>query len=266
MSVQPLSVLVVGASGSVGRLVVAEALRQGHAVRALLRDPASAPLPGGAQLVRGDLTQPHTLLAALDGIDALVFTHGSHGDRPDGYEQVDYGGVRAILQALPPRRVRIALMTAIGVTHRDGAYNRATGAPDWKRRSERLLRASGQPYTIVRPGWFDYNAPDQQRLVLLQGDRRHAGSPADGVVARQQIAEVLVYSLSDPAASGKTFELVALTGAAQADLGPLFAALDPDTPGALDARHDLANMPLADEPHRVQDDYRRLEAPDGEAL
>ena len=58
------------------------------------------------------------------------------------------------------------------------------------------MRASGLPYTIVRPGWFDYNAPDEHRLVLLQGDTRQAGDPSDGVVARRQIAEVLVRSLS----------------------------------------------------------------------
>jgi hypothetical protein len=52
------------------------------------------------------------------------------------------------------------------------------------------------PYTIVRPGWFDYNGPDEHRLVLLQGDTRHAGNPSDGVIARCQIAEVLVRSLS----------------------------------------------------------------------
>jgi hypothetical protein len=66
-------------------------------------------------------------------------------------------------------------MTSIGVTNRTGAYNRATEAHDWKRRSERLVRASGLPYTIVRPGWFDYNAPDERQLVLLQGDTRQAG-------------------------------------------------------------------------------------------
>jgi uncharacterized protein YbjT (DUF2867 family) len=46
---------------------------------------------------------------------------------------------------------------AIGVTNRDGNYNRQAEAHDWKRRGERLVRASGLPYTIVRPGWFDYN-------------------------------------------------------------------------------------------------------------
>jgi hypothetical protein len=65
--------------------------------------------------------------------------------------------------------------SSIGVTNRTGAYNRATKAHGRKRRSERLVRVSGDPYTIVRPGWFDYHQPDELRLVLLQGDTRHAG-------------------------------------------------------------------------------------------
>jgi hypothetical protein len=145
-------------------------------------------------------------------------------------------------------------VTSIGVTNRTGDYNRRTEAHDWKRRSERLVRASGRPYTIVRPGWFDYNAPNEHRLVLLQGDRRQAGDPSDGVVARRQIAQVLVRSLTSPEADRKTFELLAAAGAAQPDLGPLFAALDADPPGSLDAVHDPANMPLAEEPQRVRDD------------
>jgi uncharacterized protein YbjT (DUF2867 family) len=83
-------------------------------------------------------------------------------------------------------------MTAIGVT-------KHTPGHDWKRRGERLVRASGLAYTIVRPGWFDYNEPDQQRLVMLQGDRRWASDPSDGVVSRAQIADVLVASLSSAA-------------------------------------------------------------------
>jgi len=49
-------------------------------------------------------------------------------------------------------------MTAIGVTNRSGSYNHETEVHDWKR-GPKAVRASGQPYTIVRPGWFDYNAP-----------------------------------------------------------------------------------------------------------
>ena len=158
MSGAQMNVLVVGATGSIGRLVVDEAIRQGHAVRALVRDLRRASrLHAAALRVVGDLTRPDTLVAAVDGIDAIVFTHGADDGGKAGAEQVSYGGVRNVLAALHGRQVRIALMTAIGVTNRSGAYNRSTGAHDWKRRSERLLRASGLPYTIVRPGWFDYN-------------------------------------------------------------------------------------------------------------
>jgi uncharacterized protein YbjT (DUF2867 family) len=146
-------------------------------------------------------------------------------------------------------------MTAIGVTNRTGAYNRATEAHDWKRRSERLVRASGLPYTIVRPGWFDYNRPDEHQLVLLQGDTHQAGDSSDGVIARRQIAEVLVSSLGSDHALRKTFELIATTGPPQEDFDALFALLDADPQGALDGVHDMANMPLEDEPKSVRDDF-----------
>jgi uncharacterized protein YbjT (DUF2867 family) len=253
MSKRPYKVLVVGATGSIGQLVVAEAIREGYAVRALVRDPARArQLPPQAQAIVGDLARPDTLVAAVDDVDAIVFTHGSDGGGKVGAEIIDYGGVRNVLAALGSRKVRIALMTAIGVTNRSGAYNRSTEAHDWKRRGERLVRASGMPYTIVRPGWFDYNDSDQHRLVLLQGDTRKAGNSSDGVVARKQIAETLVRSLASDAAACKTFELVAEQGPAPEDFDALFASLAPDAPGALDAVLDTPNMPLAQEPERVR--------------
>ena len=250
-----MTVLVVGATGSIGRLVVEEALREGHAVRALVRTADKArQLPHEAQVVLGDVTQPDTFPGAVDGVDAIVFTLGSDGAGKVGAENIDYGGVRNVLRALGSRKARIALMTAIGVTNRIGAYNRSTEAHDWKRRSERLVRASGLPYTIVRPGWFDYNGPNEHRLVLLQGDTRQAGNSNDGVIARSQIAEVLVRSLGSDHALRKTFELIATTGPAPNDFDALFAPLDADPQGALDGVRDMANQPLEDEPDRVRHD------------
>jgi uncharacterized protein YbjT (DUF2867 family) len=255
MTTSPAIVLVVGATGSIGRLVVEEAIRHGYATRALLRDPGKARrLPADADVIVGDVTRPDTLSAAVAGIDAVVFTLGSDGAGKVGAENVDYGGVRNVLNALRSRTARIALMTSIGVTNRTGAYNRSTEAHDWKRRSERFVRASRMPYTIVRPGWFDYNGPDEHRLVLLQGDTRQAGDPSDGVIARRQIAEVLVHSLSSAGAVRKTFELVAVAGPAPDDFDALFAALDEDPRDAIDGVRDTANMPMEDEPQRIRDD------------
>jgi uncharacterized protein YbjT (DUF2867 family) len=264
MSKQSMTILVIGATGSIGSLVVEEALRQGHSVRALVRSHEKARrLPAKAQAVIGDLTRPDTLEAAVKDIDAIVFTHGSDGGGKVGSETVDYGGVRSVLAVLGSRKPRIALMTAIGVTNRTGSYNRSTESHDWKRRAERLVRASGCPYTIVRPGWFDYNKADEHKLIFLQGDTRQAGNSSDGVIARRQIAEVLVSSLTSNEALRKTFELVATKGPAQEDLDALFAALDPDSNASLDGVRDMPNQPLEDEPQRVKDDLHALSVTHG---
>jgi uncharacterized protein YbjT (DUF2867 family) len=248
-----MDVLVVGATGSIGELVVAESISRGHNTRALVRNSRRVgSLSASAQIVVGDLNRADTLAQAVDGANAVVFTHGSHGSAREA-EAVDYGAVRNVLQALGDRPARVALMTAIGVTRHSPGH-------DWKRRGERLVRVSGRSYTIVRPGWFDYNDADQLDLVFLQGDRRQAGSPADGVISRRQIAEVLVASLSSAAADRKTFELVADRGPAPTDLDPLFGALQPDPAGALDGVLDSQNMPLADEPGPVRQELEALRA------
>ena len=247
MSTTKPVVLVVGASGSIGRPAVAESFRRGYETRALVRDPDQAELfPAGVKVIVGDLTRPETLNEAVAGVTGVVFTHGIGGNDPRGAEQVNYGAVRNVLSVLQAP-ARIALMTTVGVTKPSVGH-------DWKRRGERLVRASGLPYTIVRPGWFDYNAADQQRLVMRQGDTHWTGSPADGAVSRAQIAQVLVASLTSAAANQKTFELLAERGAAQADFEPLFSALPADPATGEDAASDRNNLPLDKEPAAVVKD------------
>jgi uncharacterized protein YbjT (DUF2867 family) len=66
MTNRKLNVLVVGATGSIGSLVVEEATRQGHAVRALVRNASKArQLPREVKTVVGDLTRPEILPAAV---------------------------------------------------------------------------------------------------------------------------------------------------------------------------------------------------------
>jgi uncharacterized protein YbjT (DUF2867 family) len=251
MTERPTSVLVVGATGSIGRRVTGAAQRQGLRVTALVRDPARAErdLPG-VELVRGDLEQPGTLAAAVRGVDAVVFTHGGNGS-PDQARRIDYGGVANVLHALDGRTPRIALMTSIGVSRQ--ARGSVGELLDWKRRSERLVRASGAPYTIVRPGWFDSVGPGDGRLVLEQSDTGNGG------IGRDQLAEVLVRSLLTATAVGKTFELFAGAGEAPGDWSGLFADLRPDPAGSLDAAADPGDLPaVGDEPPPVPADVARL--------
>ena len=244
-------VLVVGASGSIGQPAVEESIRRGYQTRALVRDPAQASLfDAKVDVVVGDLTRAETLDKAVAGVSGVIFTHGISGNDPKGAEAVNYGAVRNVLNALKAP-ARIALMTTVGVTKPSVGH-------DWKRRGERLVRASGLPYTIVRPGWFDYNAANQQQLVMRQGDTHWAGSPTDGVVSRKQIAQVLVASLTSQAATDKTFELVAERGAAQTNLEPLFSALPGDPVDGYDAIDDRSNLPPEQEPDSVIQDLEAI--------
>lgn len=247
MSDQTLTVLVVGSTGTIGTEVVSESVRTGHRTRALVRDARrTGRLDPAAEIVVGQLTDADALADAVEGVDAVIFTHGSS----DG-QGVNYGAVRNVIHALKGRQVRIALMTSIGVTRRHDLA-------DWKRRGERLVRASGNAYTIVRPGWFDANACDEQRIVMRQGDTRWTGSPADGAISRREIARVLVDSLTQPGAERRTLELVAERGNEQPDLGPVFTALTPDAAGSFDGILDSPTLPIEVEPQRVLDDLRRF--------
>ncbi|MFD4976318.1 SDR family oxidoreductase [Streptomyces sp. NPDC058424] len=80
---QTQRILVTGATGTVGRQVVAELLARGHEVRALTRDAARAELPAGVEVVQGDLTEPAGLIPALEGVTGLhLITFGGASFAP----------------------------------------------------------------------------------------------------------------------------------------------------------------------------------------
>ena len=244
-----MRILVAGATGSIGLHVVNSAIKMGHQPVALVRNKRKVKsLPPGTDVFYGDVSLSETLTDLPKNIDAIIFTLGSDGQGRIGARAIDYGGVRNILRIFRDTPVRFGLMTRIGVTERLSTWNQRTEVHDWKRRAERLVRASGHPYTIVRPGWFDYNNDDEPRIVMLHGDRRHAGTPEDGVISREQIAQVLVSALTNEEAKNKTFELVAERGEAQQDLTSLFADLLADYPQKIDGVLDIDNMPLREEP------------------
>jgi uncharacterized protein YbjT (DUF2867 family) len=77
------TILVTGATGTLGRGVVDQLVTSGARVRALTRNPAAADLPGGVEAVYGDLTDPRTLTPALDGVAAMhLITTGGADSAP----------------------------------------------------------------------------------------------------------------------------------------------------------------------------------------
>jgi uncharacterized protein YbjT (DUF2867 family) len=246
-------VLVLGGTGSIGRLIVACLVEIGHRPSVLSRsvERARRVLADGVEVVAGDVTDVASIVGALDGVDAVVMSHGAPYGSGD-HVAVDYGAVPTLLEGLDGREMRVALMSSIGVTVTGGS---SRDLLNWKRRGERLLRASGLPYTIVRPGWFDAGTGDEQRIDLRQGDLTEYGP-----VRRVHVAETLVHALSTSTAVGRTVEVFSVDGPPVSDWQAALGATRPDQPGSLDGVLDRPGLPLDSEPERVQADLRRYGA------
>jgi uncharacterized protein YbjT (DUF2867 family) len=67
-----MNVLVLGATGGTGRLIVCDALAKGHSVVALVRSNARALDLPGPDMIEGDARDEGALIRALDGCDAVV--------------------------------------------------------------------------------------------------------------------------------------------------------------------------------------------------
>ena len=108
-----MKVLVLGATGGSGRLIVRDALAKGHSVVALVRSKASADLPG-VDMIEGDARDEGTLTRALDGCDAVISALGTGM----GFRKVDLLAVatRALVTAMTRNGVRrLVCISALGV-------------------------------------------------------------------------------------------------------------------------------------------------------
>lgn len=67
-----MRIAIIGATGRAGSRIAAEAVRRGHTVTGIVRNPAASTAPAGVTLVAGDATRPETIIPALNGHDAVV--------------------------------------------------------------------------------------------------------------------------------------------------------------------------------------------------
>ena len=229
LSGEPGKVLVAGATGQTGQLIVGELLASGYEVRALVRDTTKARkvLGDKVELVQGDVKDPATLTAAFAGTDAVISAVGARGAKgPDRPEAIDYEGVRNLVDAAVAARSRqFVLISSRSVTQPDNPLNKLFGnVLIWKLKGEDALRASGVPYTVIRPGGLTNGPGGNLDLVFEQGDTVRAQT----TITRADLARIAVQALRYPEARNRTFETSAQPGAPVTDWRAKLAALRPD--------------------------------------
>ena len=223
------TVLVIGATGETGKLIVPRLLDEGYTVKAFVRDGVKGRKVLGKKVtvVTGDIKMLATIEPAMTGIDYVISAVGatasSGNNRP---EKVDYEGVKNLADASAAAGVKqFVLISSMGVTHEDHSLNRFFGKVlIWKAQGEQALRDSGVPYTIVRPGGLVNEPGGKVRVVAVQGDPLMDNAR----IPRADVAEVCVEALRSPAAQSKTLEVFTEEGAPVADWNAFFAALEPD--------------------------------------
>ena len=220
-------VLVAGATGKTGALVVQELQDKGYPVRAFVRnaEKAAERLGPDVETAVGDLRDPASIAPALDGVDVVINAAGSGVPAADDNmpEHVDYEGARNLADAAAAASVgHYVLVSSMGVTHDDHPLNRMfNNILVWKRKGEDAVAASGIPYTIIRPGGLNDGPGNEQTVIFEQGDIMGMNK----AISRADVARVTVAAVKDEVAHNKVFEIYARDGEPQTGFSGEFAAL-----------------------------------------
>ena len=202
-------ILVVGATGQLGGLIVRTLLSEGRAVRILARQESTwQPLEAaGAQVAIGDLKSRPTLDAACEGVDVVVTTANSaQRAGVDTTQTVDTDGNRQLIDAARQAGVKqFVFVSAFGVTLESPVpLFRA------KALTEAYLRSSGLAYTILAPDVFMdvwipmVVGPALRGLpVTIVGDGRRKHS----FIAVQDVAAFAAAAVDSPAAMNRHLPL-----------------------------------------------------------
>ena len=194
-----MKVLVLGATGGTGRLIVSDAIAKGHSVVALVRSKAGADLPG-AELIEGDARDESTLRRALDGREAVLSALGAGM----GFRKVSLltEASCALILAMQHSGVRrLVCISALGVGDSRGhggfVFDRifrplllSENYKD-KGRQEAAIRASSLDWVIVRPAMLtDDPARGSVRAVV------DLTTINGGKIARADVARFVVDQLT----------------------------------------------------------------------
>src|SRR5690349_10219383 len=190
-------ILVIGATGRVGRQVLSQLPATGVRVRALLRNSQSTGLPPNLDVVRGDLTRPETLAECLHGIDSvfLVWTASP-------------ATVAPVLERIAKHARRIVFLSAPLKTPHP-LFQQPNPSRALAEQVERLIETSGMEWTFLRPGMFAANALGWWAPQIRAGDVvrwPHLAAPTAPIDERD-IAAIAVRALCDDGHAGAEYVL-----------------------------------------------------------
>ncbi|RAK67071.1 SDR family oxidoreductase [Hymenobacter edaphi] len=196
-------VLVIGATGMMGRPVTQELVAAGFEVSALVRDVARArpQLPAAVQLFPGDVADAASLRAALAGHDAVYLNLSVRQTERERAFHPELQGLENVLTAARATGVRRVVYLSSLIKDYAGFRWWVFGL---KKQAAELVRRSGLPYTIFHPSAFMETLVNTQLagpFILVAGQARHPMHWVSGRDYGRQVAA----ALRRPAAAGREY-------------------------------------------------------------
>ena len=189
-------ILVIGATGNVGRHVLSQLHATGAAdVRALVRPGKTAHRPDGVDVATGGLDDPDGLAAALTGVETVFLV----------WPFLTTEGAPAVLEAIGQHAQRLVYLSSIGV---DGRPEEQVD-PIFKLHAdmERLIERCGLPRTVLRSDTIASNTLGWAEQIRTTGVVRGPLTAATAVIDPRDIAAVAARALADDAHVGATHRL-----------------------------------------------------------
>jgi uncharacterized protein YbjT (DUF2867 family) len=152
-----MTILVTGATGTIGRQVVEQLVKRGADVRALVRDPAKANFPAGVTVVQGDLLDVDAMRGAFSGVSTLFLLNAVASDE----------FTQALIALNLAREAGIERIVYLSVIHSDLYVNVPHFAGKFG--VERMIERMGFNATVLRPSYFMNNDLTIKDVVLGYG-------------------------------------------------------------------------------------------------
>jgi uncharacterized protein YbjT (DUF2867 family) len=203
-----MTLLIVGATGTLGRQIARRALDEGYQVRCLVRSTRRAAFlkEWGAELVVGNICNPSTLAPAFEGVTQVIDAATARATDALSIKQVDWDGQIALIQAAVDAKVEKFIFFSIL-----GAENYPhVPLMEVKHCTELFLQESGLNYTILRPAGFMQGLVGQFAIPTLEGQPVWMTGEASPIayMDTQDVAKFAVKALSVPATNNRTFPIV----------------------------------------------------------
>ena len=223
-----MKILVIGATGVLGRAVVVRLLANGIAVRALTREPERATdlASKGAEVVTGDLVDPGSLDRAASGVDrVLAAAHALLGRGRHRSEHVDDSGHRALIDSARGAGVsRFVYVSASAAS--------PTHPIDFFRTKfaiEQYLQRSGIPHVILRPTAFmEQHVHEFNGKAVLKNGRAQligSGTKKRNFVAADDVARFALRALLDEPAPSSPMDIGGPGNSSNLEVARLYAKL-----------------------------------------